>query len=221
MAVGSRVVDVLIANWHFLPAGLLVTLQIAALSVLVGTPLGLLLGLGLVYGSLAVRLPLRLYVDLVRGLPVLVTIFVIFYGPVAFGLDMPRLMSVVLALSLFTAAHMAEITRGAVSAIPEEQTEAAKSIGLSFWQRMANVILPQAARRAVPPWTNLCVEIVKGTSLVSLVGVADLLLSARHVIERTGEPIPMFLALGVIYFVINFAISQFGAYAERRFAFES
>jgi polar amino acid transport system permease protein len=209
----------LLANWTVLPKGLLITLEVALATIAIGTPLGLLIGLGLVYGALPLRALLRLYVDLMRGLPLLVTIFTIFYGPTAFGLDIPSLPSVILALALFMAAHMAEITRGAVSAIPGEQMEAAKSIGLGFTQRLQHVILPQAARQAGPPWTNLCVEIVKGTSLVSLVGVADLLLSARHVMERTRDPLMFYLAVGVIYFVINFMITQMGKLMERRFTY--
>jgi polar amino acid transport system permease protein len=205
------------ANWQVLPKGLIVTLQVALASIVIGTPLGALIGLGLAYGRWPIRIPLRLYVDLMRGLPLLVTIFAIFYGPTAFGISIPSIASVALALALFMAAHMAEITRGAVSAIPAEQMEASKSIGLSFWQSLGYVVGPQAIRQACPPWTNLCIEIVKGTSLVSLVGVADLLLSARHVIERTREPLLFYLAIGIIYFVINFSISMFGSYLERRF----
>jgi polar amino acid transport system permease protein len=211
--------ETLISNWQVFPQGLVVTLRIAVFAVLIGTPLGLLVGLGLMYGPFWVRLPLRAYVDILRGLPVLVMIFVFFYGPAVFNFTMPREMSVILALGVFAGAHMAEITRGAVSAIPVEQTEAAKSIGLGFWQRIRHVILPQSTRRAVPPWINLCVELVKGTSLVSLVGVADLFLSARHVLERTRDPIPFYIALAVIYFMINFGLSRLGAYIERRFSY--
>ena len=211
--------DTFLANWTVLPSGLLVTVGVALAAIIVGTPLGLLIGLGLAYGSWVVRLPFRLYVDLMRGLPLLVTIFAIFYGPTAFGITIPSLPSVALALGLFMAAHMAEITRGAVSAIPQDQMEAAESIGLSFFHCLVSVILPQAARQAGPPWTSLCIEIVKGTSLVSLVGVADLLLSARHVIERTREPLLFYLAIGLIYFVINYGISRFGAHLERKFTY--
>lgn len=208
-----------LANWWVLPSGLLVTLEVALASIAVGTPLGMLIGLGLAYGNWGVRLPLRLYVDLMRGLPLLVVIFAIFYGPTAFGIAIPSLPSVALALGLFMAAHMAEITRGAVSSIPGEQMEAAKSIGLGFWESLVYVVIPQAARQAGPPWTNLCIEIVKGTSLVSLVGVADLLLSARHVIERTRDPLFFYFVVGLIYFAINFGISRIGAYMERRFTY--
>ena len=211
--------ETLLANWTVLPKGLLVTLQVAMSSICIGTPLGVLIGIGLAYGRWPVRVPLIIYVDLLRGLPLLVTIFAIFYGPTAFGIAIPSIPSVTLALGMFMASHMAEITRGALRAIPAEQMEASKTIGLSFWQSLAYVIVPQSIRQAGPPWTNLCVEIVKGTSLVSLVGVADILLSARHVMERTRDPLMFYLAVAVIYFLINFGISRFGAYLERRFTY--
>jgi polar amino acid transport system permease protein len=211
--------ETLLANWTVLPKGLLVTLQVAMGSICIGTPLGVLIGIGLAYGKWPVRVPLIIYVDLLRGLPLLVTIFAIFYGPTAFGIAIPSIPSVTLALGIFMASHMAEITRGALRAIPTEQMEASKTIGLSFWQSLLYVIVPQSIRQAGPPWTNLCVEIVKGTSLVSLVGVADILLSARHVMERTRDPLMFYLAVAVIYFLINFGISRFGAYLERRFTY--
>lgn len=211
--------DVLIKNWHVFPAGLAVTLTVAAQAILIGLIIGMLIGLGLVYGPLGLRLFLRGYVDVIRGLPLLVTIFVVFYGLPVVGVMLPRTTSVVIALGFFSAAHMGEIVRGAVSSIPRGQTEAAKSIGLLFWQRMQLVILPQAMRRAVPPSITLFAELVKGTSLVSLVGVADLLLSARHAMERTTRPLPFYFMLAVIYFCICFALSRLGAYMERRFAY--
>lgn len=211
--------ETLLANWTVLPKGLLVTLQVAMGSIGIGTPLGVFIGIGIAYGKWPVRVPLIIYVDLLRGLPLLVTIFAIFYGPTAFGIAIPSIPSVTLALGMFMASHMAEITRGALRAIPAEQMEASKTIGLSFWQSLAYVIVPQSIRQAGPPWTNLCVEIVKGTSLVSLVGVADILLSARHVMERTRDPLMFYLAVAVIYFLINFGISRFGAYLERRFTY--
>ncbi len=211
--------QVLIENWWAFPRGLAVTLEVGSESILIGTVLGIFVGLGLIYGIAPLRWIFRIYVDVLRGLPLLVTIFVFFYGTPVLGLPLPRKMSVVLALGIFSAAHMAEIVRGSVSSIPKTQTDAAKSIGLTFWQRMRYVILPQAARRSLPPWVNLSVELFKGTSLVSLVGVADLLLSGRHVLERTQEPLPIYFALAVIYFFLAFGLSRIGAFFERRFVY--
>lgn len=211
--------QVLVENWYVFPAGLWVTIQVALQAIALGVAVGTLVGLGLLYGPAIVRWLLRVYVDIIRGLPLLVTIFAIFYGLPMLRILLPRTSSVVLALGLFAAAHMAEIVRGAVSSIPRGQMEAAKAIGLVFWQRMGYVILPQATRRALPPSINLSVELIKGTSLVSLVGVADLLLSARHAMERTTQPLPFYFMLAVIYFCICFALSRLGAYMERRFAY--
>jgi polar amino acid transport system permease protein len=211
--------NVLIANWRVIPEGLLVTVEVATVSIILGTPIGIFIGVCLKYGGWLSRALARTYVDLLRGLPLLVTIFAIFYGPTAFGIAIPSILSVMIALALFAGAHCAEITRGAINSIPTEQFEAATSIGLSKWAGLICVILPQAARSAVPPWTNLCVEIVKGTALVSLVGVADLLLSARHVIERTHASISLYAAVGITYFVLNFGVSRLGALIERHFSY--
>lgn len=199
-------------------SGLWITIQLAVVVIIAGTLIGLLGGLALSYGPRWLRALLRLYVDLIRGIPMLVTIFVIFYGlPIVLSMDAGAFQSVALALSLFAGAYMSEIVRGAVTSIPKSQEEAGKSIGLTFLPRIQYVILPQAIRRALPPWVNLCVEIVKGTSLVSLVSVSDLMWSTTKLIERTHEPIPFYLTTGTIYFVICFTISRLALRFERRY----
>jgi polar amino acid transport system permease protein len=199
-------------------SGLWITVQLAVIVIIAGTLIGLLVGLALTYGPRWLRTIVRVYVDLIRGIPMLVTIFVIFYGlPIVLRMDAGAFESVALALSLFAGAYMAEIVRGAVTSIPKSQDEAGKSIGLTFWPRMQYVILPQAIRRALPPWVNLCVEIIKGTSLVSLVSVTDLMWSTTKLIERTHEPIPFYLTTGTIYFAICFTLSRFALRYEHRF----
>lgn len=210
--------SLVLKNSNPLLQGLLVTLELAAIVILLGTLIGIVGGLALSYGPRPLRLLVRAYVDLIRGIPVLVTIFVIFYGmPIVLGMDTGALTSVALALSIFAGAHGAEIVRGAVMSVPKTQNEAAKSIGLTFWPRMQYVILPQAIRRALPPWVNLCVEVIKGTSLVSLVSVSDLMLNTNKLIQRTHDPIPFYLAAGVLYFTVCFALSRAAMLFEHRF----
>ena len=108
---------------------------------------------------------------------------------------------------------------GALASIPDGQTEAAKAIGLRPWQRLWYVVLPQATRRILPPWVNTAVEMVKGSTLLSVIGVVELLLATQQVISRTYEVIPFYLLAGAIYLVLNFTISQLGAALERRFAY--
>ena len=204
---------------HTLLGGLLTTLEISALVIVAGTIVGVLIGLGLCYGGWLLRSVLRVYVDVIRGIPSLVLIFFSFYGTALLGLNISAFAAGVLALGAFCAAHVGELTRGAVQSIPHAQTDAAKSIGLGFWGRLAYAILPQALRRMLPAWVNIAAEMVKGSTLLSLIGVLDLLLATQQAIARTFLIIQFYTALMVVYFCINFAISRVGAAVERRMAY--
>jgi polar amino acid transport system permease protein len=209
-------VEIILSHSRLLINGLVLTLQLSAVVVIIGSLIGIAGGLALSYGPLPLRLAIRGYVDLLRGLPLLVTIFIIFYGlPVALQLEIEPFEAVATALSVFAGAHMTEIVRGAVTSIPRTQTDAAKAIGLTFLPRMRYVILPQAWRRALPPWVNLGADLVKGTSLASLVSLSDLMLSTNKVIESTQEPIPFYIVTGIIYFVICFSLSRLAALIGR------
>ncbi|MCC6312795.1 MAG: amino acid ABC transporter permease [Thermomicrobiales bacterium] len=206
-------------NIGLLLIGLRSTLILSAVTVVSGSAVGLLGGVGLLFGPLPVRGLLRAYVDIVRGLPLLVLIFFIFYGLPAIGLDVRGFEAGALALSLFAGAHVSEIVRGGINAVPKGQIDAAKALGLTFWPRLAWVVFPQAAPSMLPPWINVVVEMVKGTSLVVLVSVNDLLFAATKVAERTANPMPLYLAAAALYFVVNFAISRSGAWLERRLSY--
>lgn len=212
-------VQLVLNNAHLLLQGLWVTVQLAAVVILLGTVAGLAGGLTIVFAGRPLRWLMRLYVDLLRGLPLLVTIFVIFYGLPALGLRISRFTAAAIALSAFAAAHMAEIFRGAVSSVDRGQWLAAKAIGLRFWPSLTAVILPQALRRMIPPWINLAVEMVKGTSLVSLVSVVDLLLAAQQVLERTQQALLFYGVAAGLYLAVNLTLSRMGALLERRFAY--
>ncbi len=199
--------------------GLLTTLEISVLVICIGTMVGVLIGIGLCYGARPVRWALRGYVDVIRGIPSLVLIFFSFYGTALLGLNISAFFAGVLALGAFCAAHVGELTRGAVQSIPNAQTDAARSIGLGFWGRLAYAILPQALRRMLPAWVNIAAEMVKGSTLLSLIGVLDLLLATQQAIARTFLIIQFYVALMVVYFAINFAISRVGAVVERRMAY--
>ena len=210
--------EIYVARWTLF-GGLLTTLEISVIVIAMGTVVGVLIGLGLAYAHISLRLLLRGYVDLIRGIPSLVLIFFCFYGTSLLGLKLSALVAGNFALSMFCAAHIGELTRGAVQSIPQAQTDAAKSIGLGFWRRLAYAILPQALRRMLPAWVNIAAEMVKGSTLLSLIGVLDLLLATQQAIARTFLIIEFYIALIVVYFVINFAISRVGAMLERRMAY--
>jgi len=196
--------------------GLRVTLALAAVVIVSGTLLGLLAGVALLYGPRWLRALLRLYVDVLRGTPLLVQLFLIFYGLPVVGIPVTNFWAVVVGLSLFCTAHVAEIVRGAVAAVPKGQWDAARAIGLTFGPTLRHVILPQAVPTALPPWTNTAVEMVKGTSLAYLLSVSDLLFATQNIVERTGEAMPLYIAAALIYFVVNFGLSRLVIWLERR-----
>jgi polar amino acid transport system permease protein len=196
--------------------GVAVTLQISVLVILVGSIFGVFGGLGLLYGPLWLRALLRGYVDLLRGLPLLVTIFIIFYVPPALDIEVGGFAAVTVALSLFAGAHISEIVRGTVSSVPRGQNDAARALGLTFWPRIWYVILPQSLPAIIPPWTNTAIEMVKGSSLAYLVSVSELLFQTYKIVGRTGASMQLYIAAALLYFAINFALSRAGLWLERR-----
>ncbi len=203
----------------FLWEGLLVTLAVSGLVVAISLVTGILCGIGLVYGPLWVRLPIRIYSDILRGTPLLVLIFLIIYGLPIISIDFGNYGSAVIALAAFKTAHVAEIARGAIQSIHYGQTDAGKAIGLTFPQRLHYVILPQAVRRFLPPWINAVADAVKGSALVSLAGIVDLTLAVQQVIGRTYDPLPMYLLGAFMYFAINYSLSLTSRRLEARFAY--
>jgi polar amino acid transport system permease protein len=215
----SAVASFVVATLPFLWQGLMMTLFVSVVVVALSLIVGVVFGVGFAYGPWWIRLPLRAFSDILRGTPLLVVIFTIYYLLPFAGLNLQPLPAVLLALTLFKTAHVSEIARGAIQSIAPGQTDAGKAIGLTFLQRLAYVILPQAVRRFLPPWINSVTDAVKGSALVSLVGIVDLMLAAQQVIGRTYEPLPIYLIAAGIYFVINYTLSTLSRRLEARFAY--
>ena len=201
-------------------SGLGMTVLIAALAVLAGTFIGLFVGLVLSFARGPLYWLVRIYVDFIRGTPVLVLILASFYILGTVGWKLSAVQAGILALAIFCSSHVGEITRGALGAIPEGKTEAAKSLGLNFVKTFLLVLLPQATRIALPAWVNTAAEIVKASTLLSIIGVAELLLATQEVIARSFLGLPFYFLAGAIYFAVNFGIEQLGKALERRLAIE-
>ncbi len=137
----------------------------------------------------------------------------------AIQVNLDSLTAAVVALTVFKTAQVIEITRGAFQSIPKGQMEAGKAIGLVFRQRMIYVIIPQATRRFIPPFINSVVDAVKGSALVSLLGVVDLMQAIQQVIGRTFVPLPLYVLGAFIYFAINYSLSLLARRMEARFAY--
>lgn len=218
----------IIDNTHLIWRGLETTLLLSGAVVILSAIFGMLVGIASLYGHAALRLVLRVYVDIIRGMPLLVLMFIVYYGLPALDISIfgwqintnfSRFTTATIAFTLFATAHIGEITRGAISSVPKGQTDAAKSIGLTFWPRFFRVILPQSLPTMIPPSVNTAAEIVKGTSLVVLISMNDLLFATRKIAERTGDVIPLYLAAAAVYFVICFSISRLGAWLGYRYRY--
>ena len=196
--------------------GLSLTVSISLLSIAAGSILGVLVGLSLTYGNLPLRLVVRGYTDFIRGTPVLVLVLASFYILSTIGIDLNAFQAGVLALSVFCSSHVGEIVRGALQAIPPGQTEAGKAIGLTFRQTFTSVLWPQALRQVLPTWVNTAAEMVKASTLLSVIGVGELLLRSQEIISRNFMSLQFYFLAGVLYFAINYSIERFGKFVERK-----
>jgi len=221
--IGSEFFTNLQTSFPFLWAGLQLTVITSIFAIIIGTSAGILLGLASAYGGLVVRGLVRVYVDIIRGIPGLVKIFTVFYLLNAvlsdfFGFTLSAMSCGILALSLHCSAQVAEMTRGAIQALSKGQTEAGKAIGMRFLQIQLYIVFPQAIRQILPTWVTSATEIVKGTTLLSLISVPEFLITIREVAARDFQYIEFFGFAMLIYFLINYAIELLGAHLERRFA---
>jgi polar amino acid transport system permease protein len=199
--------------------GLFLTIWISAFVISAGSIAGFVLGVFLTYGPRPVRWLIRGYADAVRGTPVLVLILAAYYLLAIAGINFTAIQSGLFALSVFCSAHIAEIVRGALQAIPRPQIEAGRSIGLTFAQILVYVLLPQALRQILPVWINTGAELVKASTLLSVIGVGELLLKTQETVGRNFMTLEFYGLCGLLYFLINFAIEQLGKATDRRVAF--
>ena len=210
---------ILHSAWAALPtliAATPVTLGFALAAMLLGLPLALLVALARLSGMGPLRGVSSLFVSFMRGTPLLVQIFMIYYGLPSLGLTLSPVVGGVTALTLNAAAYLSETIRAAILSIPRGQREAAASLGLSRAQTMTLVVLPQAARVALPSLGNTLIGLIKDTSLVSVITVVELLRSAQLVIARTFEPFGPYLDAALIYWLLSSVLEGVQRGLERR-----
>lgn len=197
--------------------GLWTTLWLSLVSGVVGLLLGLITGLCRLSSNPTLRHLSTVYVELVRGTPLLVQIF-IFYFFIGTVLNLSREFAGVAALALFTGAYVAEIVRSGVQSIAKGQGEAARSLGLDAGQSMRYVILPQAFKRVLPPLAGQFISLVKDTSLVSVIAITELTKSGREAITTSFSTFEIWFCVAALYLVINLPLSYFASRLERRLA---
>lgn len=199
-----------------LGTGLLMTLKISSLAMLLGLVLGGVLGLSSMSRFAPLRWFVRGYVDFIRGTPLLIQIFLVYFALPVIGVNLPEFWAGVIALALNAAGFLAEIFRAGLGTIEKGQTEAARSIGLRHHQILFHVLLPQSLRAVVPPATNELITLVKGSALLSVISVYELTRAGQAVIAVHFAPFEIFLLIALYYYLTVSVLAWMSRWIERK-----
>ena len=223
VAVGATVAenDTVGVNFEWrvgpLTQGLWVTIWISFVSGFVGLVIGLITGLCRISKNPTLRGLAVLYIELIRGTPLLVQIF-IFYFFIGTVLNLDRTVAGIGALALFVGAYTAEIIRAGIQSIPKGQSEAARSLGMSAAETMIHIVLPQAFKRVLPPLAGQFISLIKDSSLVSVIAITDLTKSGREIITASFATFEIWFTVAILYLLVTSVLSQLLFWLERRFA---
>lgn len=194
-------------NLPFLLKGAYNTLLVTVVSMFFGLIIGLVVAIARLKGNRLVRGIARVYVSIIRGTPLLVQIYIVYYGVVDYGITLGPLTAAYVALSINVGAYLSETFRGAIQSIPKGQTEAAYATGMTGWMTMRRIILPQAARVAIAPMGNTFIGMLKETALVSAITVTELLRSAQLLIAQYYVYMPFFVGIAAMYWIMSTVFS--------------
>jgi len=192
------------------------TLVFAVASMLGGLLIGFPTAVMRILPWKALRWPAGIYVSAMRGTPLLVQMFVIYYGLPSVGIEFTPVTAGILALSLNSGAYLSESLRGAMLSVAKGQWSASYSLGMGYGQTLRYIIMPQALRVAVPSMSNTLISLIKDTSLVSVITMTELMLSTKEVIAATFQPLPLYLAAAAIYWILSLLFEQVQRFAEAR-----
>lgn len=210
----------LITTLQFIIQGLWITIGVTIVALLVGFVFGVVMGLLYVYGSRPVAAAAAGYSVVVRAVPVVVIIFILFFVISQF-VNLPPFWAGSLALGFASGAYQTEIFRGAIQSVPSGQMTAARAIGMSRWLAIRTIILPQAIRLAIPSWGNEATLVLKDSTLVFVVGVPEILRRAQYVSARTLQPFVAFAAAALLYLLMTLLTTQILRWLEERYRIPS
>ena len=215
--MNERIIQILISSFtKILIPGIKVTIPLTILSFTFGCIIALFLALVQVANVKGLKQFARFYIWIFRGTPLLVQLFIIFFGLPSIGIILDAFPSAVIAFALNLGAYNAEIVRSAILAVPEGQTEAAYMVGLNYPQTMIRVVMPQAFRIAFPPLFNSLIGLTKDTSLASNITVIELFTTAQQIAARTYEPFALYCEAAVIYLLICTVLTAVQNWAEKK-----
>ena len=210
--------DLVVSSFPLLLVGAGVTIKITAMSVALGVLIGLFVGIARISTFKPIRFLAAVYVDFIRGTPLLVQIFLVYFAlPALTGQRIDPYVAAIGACSVNSGAYVAEIFRAGIQSINAGQMEAARSLGMSWGQAMRYIIVPQAFKRVIPPLGNEFIALLKDSSLVSVIGFEELTRRGQLIIAKTYSSLEIWLSVALIYLVMTLTISRFVAYLEKRF----
>ncbi len=213
--------EVIWATMPFLMAGLWMTFKISIITIFFGSILGGAIGLLRTLNMMAVNLVLGAYIHALRGTPFLIHLYVVYFILPTTGiswLQLEAFPAAIIALSMYTSTYVAEIVRAAIQAVPRGQSEAARSVGMTALETMWYVVLPQAAKLMIPPMGGIYVIIIKGTSIVSVIGIAELVRAGEHATQRhPRELMVIYGMVALMYFAYCYPVLRLARWAEGKF----
>lgn len=192
------------------------TVALSLMAFVGGGIVGLLLLIARLSGERRTRMSVGAYVQLFQGTPLLMQLFLAYFGLALFGINTSAWVAAALALTLYTSAYLAEIWRGCVDAIPKGQWEAAQSLALNFGEQLRHIVLPQALRIAVPPTVGFLVQVIKGTALASVIGFIELTKAGTMITNATFKPFVVYSCVALMYFALCFPVSLYAHKLERK-----
>ncbi|SDJ77924.1 amino acid ABC transporter permease [Alkalibacterium thalassium] len=210
--------ELAIDSLPFLLQGLRITMVIALFSMFFALMLGVVIGVARMSKFAIFHLPARLYISFMRGTPLLVFVFILYYGLPVIGLEFNNaVVAAIVGVSLNFGGYLAEVVRSAILSVPRGQWEAAATLQMDYFQTLRKIVIPQATRIALPPTFNIFMDVVKGTSLASVITVQELLYSARLVAGRTYDSMTMYISAALIYWMVCIVIGYFQDRLEIRY----
>ena len=213
--------DVISVTLPFLMEGLWMTIQISLVTIISGSILGAVVGMLRTVGGKLISMTLGIYIHALRGTPFLVHLYVIYFVLPSTGvswLQLEAFPAAVIALSLYTSTYVSEIVRAAIEAVPPGQNEAARSSGMTGVQAMWHVVLPQAMKLMIPPMGGIYVIIIKGTSIVSVIGIAELVRAGEHATQRHPRELMLIWGMtALMYFAYCYPVLRIARWAETKF----
>lgn len=213
----ERLLNILIDSFgKILLPGLMYTLPLTAISFALALVIAVVTALVQFANIRGLKTLARIYIWIIRGTPLLVQLYVIFYGLAQLGLVLPPFTAAIVALSVNEGAYCAETVRAALESVPAGQMEAGECVGMSYLQVMRRIVLPQAMRTAFPPLCNSLIALLKDTSLVANITVAEMLMATQKIIARTYEPLALYLEVGLIYLMFSTALTWLQGIGEKK-----